>query len=519
MINQAQIDNFIKQCILNGFDKFYTLELLNKFVKSNQSQRSFNEFIEIQKIIEPRWSYQEKFFQRVINDYDWFLDSKQYDIDLFLLEAPPRTGKTELITGFGVPYLLSRQPNLRIIIVSGNQALKRKLRKTITRIIKSDIYKQKYNIFLTIDNATEIQTSNGGLVLFTTTLSEVPTGEGFHFIFMEDALTHTMIKSPAKTENAFEQIDGILTRTQDDPRTKVIVNNQRLGFNDLSARLLERYKEVNREILQITMPYYFENEISIFDKKGNEYFFNENEFLINRFDNIKKDFIIAKIGKDEFTTQYQQNPVNSADVIVKKEWWNYYSCDWQSLDLIHLFITTDLAFSLKTNADYTVICCWGMGRDKKLYLIDMIRQKVEYTEAKQIFKNFYEKYRYVKVMNKSFIYCKAFYIEDTTPSKPLISDLKKDISSMSLIERNKDKYSRLSVCLNEIENGFVVLPNYKEFTKILIQEAYEFRKDDTHNHDDIVDCFIDAITQELKTNSNVLKGYNQLANAIRQQNI
>jgi predicted phage terminase large subunit-like protein len=496
---QHYLEKLARELFKNGYSEDKVIDVLirekNNF-KIFKPQFSFKDFvIPLQKELEPKWSYEEDFFQYVINDYSHFLDKRRSD--LFLLEAPPRTGKTELVTGFGIPYLLATQSNKRILVICGNQALKRKLRKVVVRVVKSDYYKKNYKKYLTINNSSEIQTNDGNIVQFTTTSSEVPTGEGYHYIFLEDPLTHTMIRSEAKREDAFEQIDGCLTRTQDDPATQVILNSQRLNCEDFNQRIANRYNEACQSITRLTMPYYFKEDVIIKDAFDNQYNFKEGQFLIPRFDQDKKDKIVAKIGINAFETQYQQNPIDSQDILIKNEWWRHYTCEPLDLDLKNIFITCDLALTEKTTSDYSVICAWGVDSENKLYLLDGMRTKARYNEIKQVFISFYQKWNYNKYANRNYIKASQFFIEDVSVSKPLIDDLRNVISIIKPIPRNTSKTARMEASSTTIANGFVFLPKNLPFAQELVDEAYHFRADNSHRHDDIVDNLCDAIEHGL----------------------
>jgi predicted phage terminase large subunit-like protein len=89
----------------------------------------------------------------------------------------------------------------------------------------------------------------------------------------------------------------------------------------------------------------------------------------------------------------------SEDALFKKKWFRYFSVrpaqpdywflehfdeDGQPLiqksvqiNKCRFFITVDLATSLKTTADYTVIACWADDRQGNLLLVDLFRGKIE----------------------------------------------------------------------------------------------------------------------------------------------
>jgi len=495
--------DLIKHLISKNYTTKQIALFVLRFRELQKEKLSLQEFLAIQKEIEPKWSYEEKFFQKVINDYSYFLSSQQ-EIDFFLLEAPARTGKTELISGFGVPYIISQYKNVRIAIVAGNAALKRKLRKVITRIIKSKAFYDKYKIKIEIDNANEVTTSNGCLLFFTTILSQIPTGEGFHFIILEDAVTHTTITSEAKKENVYEQVDAFLTRTQDDPRTKLIVNNHRMATEDLSTRLIERYEEVNAKVLRITMPYQFSQDIIEKDIASNEYVFNAGEFLISRFNEKTKNLILAKIGKESFETQYQQNPTQSTGIFFKP----YHFENLTPLqDIINqegfYYISVDPASSDGKNADFTGIALMKYHPvKKKIYLQEIFSIKpisdnatLSSNQVINLISSLYKKYSTQSLgcqvlieINGVGAYMPNILVEKGIPLSR-IKTIKRSSSMRSQGSTNA-KNLKESMALDiatRIEHGTLVLPKLEESSGM-----YNFKKQllDFPNgkNDDMVDA-------------------------------
>lgn len=492
--------DLIEHLISKKYPTEQIMQFVLRFRELQKEKLSLQEFLAIQKEIEPKWSYEEKFFQKVINDYGYFLSSQQ-EIDFFLLEAPARTGKTELISGFGVPYIISQYKNVRIAIVAGNAALKRKLRKVITRMIKSKVFYDKYKIKIEIDNANEVTTSNGCLLFFTTILSQIPTGEGFHFIILEDAVTHTTITSEAKKENVYEQVDAFLTRTQDDPRTKLIVNNHRMATEDLSTRLIERYEEVNAKVLRITMPYQFSQDIIEKDIAGNEYVFNAGEFLISRFNEKTKNLILAKIGKEAFETQYQQNPISKKGTYIKEEYiMKYTGTKYQEIIFKEIFMTCDLAVKTGEKNDYTVVVLFGIMPNGRLFVIDILRGKWDTDRTKQIVNFWFSWQNRIKHVNSPVI-----HIEDAAGGHDLANHLKMYYKiPVRLITRTKDLETRIEAVMGFIESKTLWMPyNLAHFNKPdLMNEVYheitsfvrlENKRDRRTGHDDVLSCIIDGL--------------------------
>ena len=175
-----------------------------------------------QKYIEPKYNYQDKFFTCLGLNFHEYIN--QNIIQTALLEASPRTGKTEFLMNILIPYLIGINQNQRLLLVAGNQTLKKKLRRLIERACRNQLYNKVFNgLKITLANDSLIEFNNGCLINMTTTNSMTPTGEGFHYIFLIDFLNRTTIRSSARKESAWEQCKGILSRTQNDPSTKLLV--------------------------------------------------------------------------------------------------------------------------------------------------------------------------------------------------------------------------------------------------------------------------------------------------------
>lgn len=473
-----------------GLNQSQILKALNIAKQDiSDKEESFKDFLEIQKILEPKWSYEEKFFKKVINDFNFFVNPEQSLTDLLFLVAPPRTGKTELMSVFGIPYLLSRFSGIRILVNAGNQALKRKIKKGVTRVVKSYYYNKKYNISLTTNNANEVITTNNNLVFFTTTSSETPTGEGFHFVFAVDPLTYSMIKSEAKTQNAFEQADGLFTRTQDDPRTKFIVDSQRLSAGDFFHRLNERYKSAEQTFHTITMPYFFTENTDIQDLEGNVYNFKENEYLINRFNKNKKDLIVAKIGLIDFETQYQQNPISTTDCILKPhDLENTYignPIEMAKSDYFDsVIMSLDTASKKNKNSDNTAITLAGI-KNSDIYILDVITIKEEFNEIRASIESLRDIWRpdYILIEDAStgtalISHFKNHYFTD------LDTGMKRRITPIALNPNGKSKIDRLKSCLHFFYNKRIKIP---EYAKWLPNWKHELLRFPNVAHDDQVD--------------------------------
>jgi predicted phage terminase large subunit-like protein len=156
------------------------------------------------------------------------------------------------------------------------------------------------------------------------------------------------------------------------------------------------------------------------------------------------------------------------------------------------FITIDTASKTKTHNDYTVFQLWGLG-EEGIYLMDQLRDKWQATELKLMFIGFVAKHQDVA----------AIFIEDSSAGTMLIQDLSKNIKKPVIpIQRSmgnvkNDKVSRAYIAQGYVASGYVFLNPTHHFYTEFIGEVTSFSADDSHAHDDQVDCMMDAIDKML----------------------
>jgi predicted phage terminase large subunit-like protein len=467
--------------------------------------------------IEPTWTVENKFSYILINEIQAFLSQRKKKT--MLIQAPPRTGKTELVSIYNIARLIGIERNKRFLVVSGNQGLSRKLRRSVRRIISTQVYKQIFlNFSIKVDNATEIQTNSGNIVHFTTTFSQVPTGEGYHYIFLEDFMNATVINSEAKTDNAFEQLDGILSRTQNDPETLLFVNNQRLSDFDLSYIVKQGHKRQNIDLIDISLPYYFIKDFQYTMQDGKLVKFSEGEFLVDRFNHEQMREIKARglNGEAVFETQYQQNPTNMINAVIDHNWFGEVISKEHAREIQfeYKFLSCDTAYKTRAHNDYSALVMCGIYKGK-MYLLDVVRVKVDFGELKHTISQICKEYSTDNIL-----------IEDNASGQSLIQELKnayKDRFGNTLYfnvigtKVTVDKYSRLESCIPTIKAGNLVLVT-GEWNYDYIQEFVRFRADMTHKHDDMVDATTQAIIEWNKRKAgtsgiySALKEHNRLEN-------
>jgi predicted phage terminase large subunit-like protein len=139
-----------------------------------------------------------------------------------------------------------------------------------------------------------------------------------------------------------------------------------------------------------------------------------------------------------------------------------------------IFLTVDLAFTLKKENDYTVICAWAVTPSYDLLLIDLHRERMEGPDIERSIIAMYQKWN-------------AQYagIESAQAQLLVVQSLRKKGLTIRALKADLDKLSRAIPAINRMEAGQIFLPESAPWLDEFIAELLAFN----HGaHDDQVDC-------------------------------
>ena len=218
----------------------------------------------------------------------------------------------------------------------------------------------------------------------------------------------------------------------------------------------------------------------------NEKHRKEGEALFPEHKSI--DFLLERksvMDTTSWLSLYQQSPIVVGGELIKGEWFKRYTT-LPKLEYKKIF--ADTAQKKGKHNDYTVFECWGYA-DGNIYLIDLVRKKMESPELRRTANDFWNKH--AQSDNGRL---REMCIEDKASGTGLIQDIKAhDKIPIKAIQRNIDKLTRVQDVLTYIENGYVYIPENASFVSDFIAECEAFTADDAHDHDDQIDPLCDAI--------------------------
>lgn len=229
--------------------------------------------------------------------------------------------------------------------------------------------------------------------------------------------------------------------------------------------------------------------------------------------------------KDRYTflSQYQQNPMALTGGIIDTSWFRTYTT---LPKLTHRAVYVDTnSGKVEDWLDYTVFTLAGMGVDGNLYIIDVVRGRWDPEDLLKKAEEVWEKWRLAGSMRVMPL--RHMAIEEKQAGQGLITTLKKRSQTpgqlaipVREIPRGTGQ-NKLVRCLNvipQIKTGKVFVPathtddgqklssifyedgtiaGSTEWVLTAMTECAAFSADDSHDNDDILDTWMDAIDDNL----------------------
>jgi hypothetical protein len=324
-----------------------------------------------------------------------------------IINMPPRTLKSLLVSVCWPAFLLGHNPAAKIIVVSYAEQLAEKLSNDTRRLMQSGFYRGAFpqthlerqsNLHLSKDqNGFRIGVTVGGSV----------TGFGAEWIVIDDPHNATEAYSePAreKVKNFYSQT--LLSRLNNPSEGRLLLVMQRLHEDDLSAHLLRRG---GWRLLKLQARATEDAEIEI--GPGLLHRVRDGDLLQpNLLPAYWLDAQKLDMGSAAFEAQYQQQPLPAEGNMIQRAWLRY--CDPPLLDTGRVTISLDTATKENTENDYSACTVW-LEADKKHHLIHVWRDKVNFPTLRR------------KVLDMIDVFRPtAILIEDAGSGSALIQDLR-----------------------------------------------------------------------------------------------
>lgn len=389
-----------------------------------------------------------------------------------IITQPPRSLKSISVSVAYVAWMLGHDPSLKFICVSYSSDLASDLARQFRDVMKSDWYRAVFpNVKITKDSADETVTSkNGGRL--TTSIGGTLTGRGADIILIDDPLKSDDAQSEIARKKVIDWYRGtLISRLNNQTTGKIVLTMQRLHEEDLAGYLLEQDNWAHLDLPAIAQE---TQRVAIGPDQFRAWPAGEllHPALLPQevLDNLKAD-----MGSQAFSAVYLQRPVPVDGNMVRRQWLKTFCLD----DLVqedddYIVQSWDTALKAGENNDYSVCTTW-LVRGQDYYLVDVLREKMEFPQLCQRAKD-----------HSKFYDVEYVLVEDKGSGKSLIQELKADRGTIYpiAIEPEGDKKTRMYSETPAIERGQVFIPDEAEWLSAFMRELLAFPNG---RHDDQVD--------------------------------
>jgi predicted phage terminase large subunit-like protein len=404
-----------------------------------------------------------------------------------IVNLPPRQLKSIAASVAFPAWLLGHDPAKKILSISYGQELSDPLARACRALITSPFYQSLFATRLSAERnaVSEFETTEGGYRL-STSVGGVVTGRGADVIIVDDPMKADDALSDARRQAVNDWYDNTLrSRLNSQEQGAIIVIMQRLHADDLVAHLQETE---SWDVLSLPAIAERDECYSLITAYGQRIIHRKTgEGLHPRLlpaSNLEG--LHRSMTEYNFAAQYQQDPQPPAGLIVKRDWLKFYSERDKPDRFDQIVQSWDTASKITELSDYSVCTTWGV-KDRKMYLLNVFRQRMEFPELKRRVRELADLWRASIVL-----------IEDKSSGTQLIQELRADgfAAAQAAPADNDDKVMRLRAQTAKIEGHFVLFPEKAPWLETYLLELTTFPN---AKHDDQVDSTVQALawlTQE-----------------------
>ncbi|MEA0971727.1 Terminase-like family protein [Candidatus Megaera venefica] len=321
------------------------------------------------------------------------------EIKNLLINVPPRTSKTSLISIAFPAWVWTHSPHEKFMYASYAQSLSLKHSVDCRRLIQSPWYQMffKHSFRLMKDQNTKGRFDNDkrGYRISTSVNGSV-TGEGASILICDDPNNTRFVESKAIRESALEWwTKAWSTRLNDKKNDCRIVVQQRSHERDVSGYIIAN--DNAKEWEKLILPMEFEKVRTCVTSLGSDWRKDEGELLwpdqigSRELTSLKND-----LGSTyAISGQLQQRPSPTTGGIIKRDWFLKYTKKiYPKFTLI--LQSWDTAISDKPTSAYSACTTWGVFKDeddvKKVILLSVWRGRVLYPDLRKRAQRLYKNY-------------------------------------------------------------------------------------------------------------------------------
>lgn len=409
-----------------------------------------------------------------------------------MISLAPQEGKSQRTSRRFPLWMLTRNPNLRIAIVSYVHGVARRW----GRAIRDDIGMHADRLGLRVNPTSaaahewEIEGHQGGVycVGITGSLTSKPVD----LLIIDDPYKNGEQADSTAWAEVVQDFWTEVAIPRLGPGVAVVIIQTRWRHDDLTGWLQTRDDGVQWRVINIPAQADHDpgkGETDPLGREPGEYMQSTRRRTVEQWEQRKRE-----MGARAWTALCQGKPSPATGNIFQRAWWRYYeqpqwiergdgSC-W-ALSFDEIVASWDMAFKGTEGTDYVCGQVWGR-RGAEAYLLDQVHDRLSFVDtcAK------------VRALAAKWPQAAAKLVEDKANGPAVVNALAQKVSGLIPVEPDGSKAARAAAVSPFVEAGNVVLPAVEiaPWVDGLVEEAQGFPR---ATHDDRVDAMTQALNRLL----------------------
>lgn len=421
--------------------------------------------------------YQDGWFHReVAKQLEWFVEEVEARrAPVLLLQAPPRHGKSRLVSQEFPAWLLGKHPKWEVISTSHTAALANTFSKKVRERMRDKVHLAIFKDSALDPDAqsTEGWNTKAGGGYMPSGIGGPITGRGAHVLLIDDPVKNAEEAESQRTREAHWEWFTSTAYTRLAPGGGLLIIQTRWHLDDLSGRMEDLIKEMGMDNVRILRFPAVATENETHRAEGEA--LHPDRYPIESLDRIK-----STVGRRTWNALYQQNPVPDDGSYFTRSMLRYYDAAPPTLTY---YTAWDFAIGKTEKNDWTVGITVGVAPDGQMYVVDMARGRWNSYEIVEQIISQWEKWksRAVGMERGQIQMAIGPYLNQRIRERKAFAMYIQDLKT-----GRRDKEARARSIQGRMEQGMVHFPHQQPWWEDMRTELMQFPNG---RHDDIVDAF------------------------------
>jgi predicted phage terminase large subunit-like protein len=422
--------------------------------------------------------------------------------DRLIITMPPQEGKSTRVTEYGPVWMLTRNPERRVVVISHGQDLANDFGRRIRSHVASN-----QGADGTLDLGLRLAPDNGSVSSWTLEghrggvrsvgIGGGITGRPADVMFIDDPIKN---REEANSERFRQRAKDFWTDvavTRLAPGAAVVIILTRWHDDDLAGWLLTREDAPRWRVLNIPAQADHDpaaGEVDVLGREPGEYMVSAriNEHTKRPRSVAEWESKKTEVGSRTWAALYQGRPSPAVGDIFKREWWQFYD---EPLWVVRndgsrivpgaddLLISWDLTFKDTAGTDYVCGQVW-MRRGAEAFLLDQVLDRMDFVRTVREFVQLAARWPGATLK----------LVEDKANGPAVIAMLRRKVPGIVPEEPQGSKVARASAVspLIEARNVWLPAPELAPWVGGFVEECAGFPN---AAHDDQVDAMSQALNR------------------------